>query len=47
MELPKTGASAAVLVRIGALDLREDIEERPYVLSPFGPQLLESELGRQ
>jgi hypothetical protein len=35
------------LYDIGALDLREDLDERPYVLSPFGAQLLENELGRQ
>jgi len=34
------------LYDIGALDLRDDVDDRPYVLSLFGEELLESELAR-
>ena len=44
---PRLGQALRFLCDIGALELREDLEEQPYVLSPFGAQLLESELGRQ
>jgi hypothetical protein len=44
---PRLAQALRFLWDIGALDLREDLEGRPYVLSPFGSQLLESELGRQ
>jgi hypothetical protein len=44
---PRLDQALRFLYDIGALDLREDLGERPYVLSPFGAQLLESELGRQ
>jgi hypothetical protein len=43
---PRLAQALRFLCDIGALELREDIEERPYVLSPFGTQILESELGR-
>lgn len=44
---PRLGQALRFLCDIGALELRENLEEQPYVLSPFGAQLLESELGRQ
>jgi len=44
---PRLDQGLRFLYDIGALDLREDLDERPYVLSPFGAQLLENELGRQ
>jgi hypothetical protein len=44
---PRLAQALRFLADLGALDLREDLEERPYVLSPYGLQLLEAELGRQ
>ena len=44
---PRLAQALRFLCDIGALDLREDLEEQPYVLSSFGMQLLETELGRQ
>jgi hypothetical protein len=44
---PRLAQALRFLWDIGALDLRENLEERPYVLSSFGAKLLESELGRQ
>jgi hypothetical protein len=43
---PRLAQAFRFLCDIGALDLREELEERPYVLSAFGLQLLESELAR-
>src|SRR5262245_32216969 len=44
---PRLAQALRFLCDIGALDLQEDLDERPYVLSAFGVRLLESELGRQ
>ena len=44
---PRLAQALRFLCDIGSLDLREDLEERPYVLSSFGVQLVETELGRQ
>lgn len=44
---PRLAQGLRFLYDMGALDLRGDVDERPYVLSPFGDQLLEIELGRQ
>jgi hypothetical protein len=43
---PRLAQALRFLCDMGALAVREDLDERPYVLSPFGAQLLESELGR-
>jgi hypothetical protein len=43
---PRLAQALRFLWDIGALELREDVEGRPYTLSPFGKQLLENELGR-
>ena len=44
---PRLAQALRFLYDIGALDLREDTEEQPYVLTPFGTRLLENELGTQ
>ena len=44
---PRLAQAFRFLYDLGAFDLRDDIDDRPYVLSPYGEQLLENELGRQ
>lgn len=44
---PRLAPALRFLYDIGALDLRQDITDTPYVLSSFGDQLLESEFARQ
>jgi len=43
---PRLAQALRFLYDIGALDLRDDVDDRPYVLSLFGEELLESELAR-
>lgn len=43
---PRLNQALRFLYDLGALNLREDLVEQPYELSPFGEQLLESELAR-
>jgi hypothetical protein len=44
---PRLAQAFRFLYDLGALDLRDDLEGRPYILSPFGEELLEAELGRE
>jgi hypothetical protein len=44
---PRLPQAFRFLYDLGALDLHDELEGRPYVLSPFGEQLLEAELGRR
>lgn len=44
---PRLAQAFRFLHDLGAFDLRNDIDDRPYVLSPYGEQLLENELGRE
>lgn len=44
---PRLAPALRFLYDFGALDVRQDIKEKPYVLSSFGAQLLESEFARQ
>jgi hypothetical protein len=44
---PRLTQALRFLHDLGALNLNEDLDERPYVLSPFGARLLERELGGQ
>lgn len=43
---PRLGQALRFLWDIGALELQEEFDGRPYALSVFGERLLESELGR-